>query len=389
MPLRDSAEVAEGKLKVKDLFQRFFGESPEITAIAPGRVNLIGEHTDYNDGFVFPVAIDRHVWIAAKRTEGPTSVLSAELGEGWEFDAKQTSPGDIEGWSAYPAGVAWALCRRAARAVPNIEAVVTSDIPIGSGISSSAALGMAFATVWNQLAGLGLSQQELALACQDSENRYVGISCGVMDPMASGLGKEGHAMFLDTRSLEITYVALPQGLTIALCDTGVRRQLLDSAYNDRRTECVEACEALGVKSLRDGSKELLERRAGLLSPLQLKRARHVISENDRCQEFLVALQQRNLEGVERNMRQSHESLRDDYEVSCPELDAMAESAWAAEGCIGARMTGAGFGGACIALVQADLIADFITQTAIRYKKETGLGGNFMACRAVDGARTLS
>jgi len=384
-----SSETQQGKRKVETLFDRYFGSTPEISAVAPGRLNLIGEHTDYNDGFVFPVAIDRQVWIAAKRTKGPSRIFSAELDECEPFDANQVSPGDARGWSAYAAGMAWALRDKTARPLPNIQAVVRSDVPIGGGIGSSAALELAFGVVWNRLAHFDLSAKELAVAGRACENRFVGVNSGIMDQMASALGRQGQAMFLDTKTLDVRYATVPSDLTIALCDTGKPRQLADSAYNDRRAECQVACAALGVHSLREATPTSVEDRKDSMDEPIYRRARHVVTENERCKSFYEALGHKDFARIGDLMRQSHESLRDDYEVSCPELDAMAESAWEAEGCVGARMTGAGFGGACVALVRASLIADFITQTAIQYKKKTGLGGNFMACRAEDGARTLS
>lgn len=382
------SEIEQGKADVERLFSRYFEETPDVTGVAPGRLNLIGEHTDYNDGFVFPVAIDRQIWISARRVEGPSTIFSAELGEGESFDAGQVSPGDVNGWSAYAAGMAWALREQTGQPIPNIQATIKSDVPIASGISSSAALELAFGVVWNRLAGLELQNKELAKIGQKCENKFVGVNSGIMDQMASAMGKRGQAMFLDTRSLDIEYAPIPRELTIALCDTGKQRELSTSAYNERRAQCEAACRALGVHELRDATIEGLESCKKLMDDTIYRRARHVITENTRCQLFACALSKNDLHGVGNLMRESHESLRDDYQVSCGELDAMAESAWAAEGCVGARMTGAGFGGACVALVQADLIADFIVQTAMKYKNRTGLGGNFMACRAEDGARTL-
>ncbi len=382
------SEIEQGKFEIERLFNRYFEETPEVTGIAPGRLNLIGEHTDYNEGFVFPVAIDRQIWISAKRTSGPSAIFSAELGEGEAFEAGQVSPGDLNGWSAYAAGMAWALREHTGQPIPNVQATIKSDVPIASGISSSAALELAFGVVWNKLGGLELPNKDLAKIGQKCENKFVGVNSGIMDQMASAMGKRGHAMFLDTRSLDIEYAPIPGELTIALCDTGKQRELSASAYNERRSQCEAACKILRVKALRDATLEDLESHKSSMDDTIYRRARHIITENSRCQLFARALSKNDLHGVGRLMRESHESLRDDYEVSCGELDAMAESAWAAEGCVGARMTGAGFGGACVALVKADRIADFIVETAMKYKKETGLGGNFMACRAEDGARTL-
>jgi galactokinase len=388
MAIGDTVEEQEAKAKIELLFDRYYGSSAEIAALAPGRLNLIGEHTDYNEGFVFPVAIDRQVSIAARRTSGLTTLFSAELGEGESFDAARVSPGDVQGWSAYAAGMAWALREHAGTPVSNVEVTLQSDVPIGSGISSSAALELAFGVIWNKLAKLGLSNQDLAKIAQRCENKFVGVQSGIMDQMASAMGKSGRAMFLDTRSLEIQYAHIPGGLTIALCDTGKARELTASAYNERRSQCEAACTALGVKALRDAGLEELEDHRGSMDDVIYRRARHVITENKRCESFVVALDQKNNAEIGRLMRLSHESLRDDYEVSCAELDTMAECAWNAMGCVGARMTGAGFGGACVALVQSDLIADFIAETALSYNRKTNMGGNFLVCEAAEGARTL-
>jgi galactokinase len=372
---------------VREAFIERFGTEPELIAVAPGRINLIGEHTDYNDGFVFPVAIDRQVWIAASLSDRASDVMSVELGEGSRFNAADVLPG-VEGWAAYPAGMAWALAQEGYEDLPNIRAVAHGSVPIGSGISSSAAIELAFGVAWNDLAGLGLDNEELAKIGQVCENRYVGVNSGIMDQMASAMGREGKAMFLDTRSLEIEYASLPPGLTIVLLDTGKPRALTDSAYNERRTQCEHAARLLGVDALRDASLEHLEATSDRMPDVIYRRARHVISENDRCRDFVAALEEGDRTSVGDLMRASHESLRYDYEVSSPELDAMAECAWDSPGVVGARMTGAGFGGACVALVDSESLEDFIQKVSFDYATRTGLEGQFLTCKAVNGARVL-
>ncbi|HEY3780929.1 MAG TPA: galactokinase [Fimbriimonadaceae bacterium] len=379
----------QGLMTAEAVFEEHFKGKPEIRGVAPGRVNLIGEHTDYNDGFVFPAAIDREVWICARKTKGPSKLFSKEMGPAKEFKASEVSPGDIKGWAAYGAGVAWALSRSTGKPLPNIEAVVHGEVPIGSGVSSSAALELAFAVIWNEIADLKLSNKELAKIGQQCENKFVGVNSGIMDQMASAMGKEGKALFIDIRSLKITYAAIPTELTIALCDTGKQRELANSAYNERREQCEQACKDLGVKALRDATMEMLQAHKDSMPDVIYRRAKHIITENARCQEFEVALKKDDLDKIGVLMKGSHISLRDDFEVSCPELDAMAESAWKATGCVGARMMGGGFGGACIALVKTDALPDFTAETAIAYKKKTDLGGNYLACNATDGARTLT
>jgi galactokinase len=377
-----------GQAEVREAFQDRFGCEAEVYAVAPGRINLIGEHTDYNNGFVFPAAIDRQVWIAARVTEGPSQVVSLELGDGQPFHVGDLTAGSVEGWAAYAAGIAWALAQEGFSGLPNIEAVVKGEVPIGSGISSSAAIELAFGVAWNQLADLDLSFEELAKVGQTCENRYVGVSSGIMDQMASALGKEDHAMFLDTLTLQIRYAPLPHEIRIVVCDTQKPRALADSAYNQRRLECETAAKQMGVGSLREVRSDELESWANRLDDVIFRRARHVVTENERCLQFLQALEAGDLERLGLLMRASHESLRDDYEVTGPELDAMAESAWEAPGCIGARMTGAGFGGACVALAKSGSVDAFIEHVAGSYTRRSGREGEFIVCRAVNGAHVL-
>lgn len=374
--------------RVRELFVETYNASPELLGIAPGRVNLIGEHTDYNDGFVFPAAIDRGLYIAASPVEGFTELVSNEMGAGTSFDAANPIPGEVEGWAKYPAGVAWAY-RELGHSAPNIRASVVSDVPIGSGVSSSAAIEMAFGVVWRHLIGLDLSGPKLAKLGQRAENGFVGVQSGIMDQMASACGQANRAMFLDTRTLEIRYAPLPDGVSVVLCDTQKRRALEDGSYNIRRGECEAACQILGVTKLRDTTPEVVEAHRTQLGDVVYRRAKHVTTENERCLQFAEALDQGDLAQVGALMKASHVSLRDDYEVSCAELDAMAEAAWAAPGCIGARMTGAGFGGACVALVHSDQVEAFSAATLKAYRENASFEGELMACRVVDGARLLT
>ncbi len=370
-----------------EAFRYRFGESPEIVCVAPGRVNLIGEHTDYNDGFVFPAAIDREVVIAGRIAQGEGTFLNSleRRGEG-RFHVNSVAPGQAldRRWWDYPAGMAWALRDETGRNLPEIDAVVHSTVPIGSGVSSSAAIEMACGTLWNEIANLGLSPQELAKLGQRCENKFIGVKSGIMDQMASALGRAGHAMFLDTRSLEIDYAPIPSDLVIVLCDTKRPRALSSSAYNERRRQCEAGAAALGVKSLRDATMPMLD--AANLDELTFRRCKHVVTENARCVEFKGALSRNDHRQIGRLMRESHESLRDDYEVSCSELDSMAEAAWGARGCVGARMTGAGFGGACVALVDKKFVNEFNSLTLSSYDEVTGLGGEATICAAAEGAR---
>jgi galactokinase len=316
-------------------------------------------------------------------------VCSAQLGDGESFDVTQVQPGQLESWAKYPAGMGWAIQQAKGERLPNVIAFVDSDIPIGSGVSSSAAMEMAFGVVWNSLADLGIDPASLARIGQVCENQFVGVNSGIMDQMASALGRKNMAMFLDTRSLEIDYAPVPEDLSIVLLDTKKPRALESSAYNERRSQCEEASRILGVAKLRDATLEQLVKGSGSMSALVFRRARHVICENDRCVKFKKALEQRDYTLIGSLMRASHESLRDDYEVTGAELDAMAEGAWEGKGCVGARMTGAGFGGACVALVRSADVDAFIEQTLAHYDQATGLGGEAMVCGVADGARILN
>jgi len=371
-----------------EAFRRKYDCDPDVIAIAPGRINLIGEHTDYNDGFVFPAAIDQRMYVAAKLAERESELRSMETGTAKPFDARTVNPGDVKEWAAYAAGMAWAIREAGYGEMPNIQAIVSGDVPIGSGISSSAALELAFGVLWVYLAKIEIPMPRLAQIAQKCENDYVGVQSGIMDQMASAMGREGKAMFLDTRSLDIEYATVPDHLTVVLCDTKTPRALTSSAYNERRTQCEEASKALGVIALRDADLESLEKRKQAMDPVVYRRARHVITEDERCIQFKAALEQDETERLGQLMLQSHESLRDDYEVSSPALDAMAEACWAAPGCVGARMTGAGFGGACVALVEIDQLEDFRNSVLPRYKEASGREGALTACQLSDGAKAV-
>ncbi len=325
--------------KARGAYVERFGEEPQLVASAPGRVNLIGEHTDYNDGFVLPCAIGRRVAVAAGRGEG--GLYSADFEEARPLGEKDSS------WADYPRGVAWAM-GEAGHEVGAFRAAFTGNVPLGSGLSSSAAIEAATALALDELCGFGLTGKDLAVLCQRAENGFVGVNSGIMDQYASLLCEAGTALLVDCRSLEAESVPLDleaAGLALAVCDTRVERGLADTGYNDRRSTCERAARALGVESLRDAAEEDLDR----LSGEELSRARHVVSENARVLEAVEALRAGDFELFGRLMYASHASLRDDYEVSTPELDAFVELA-RGFGAPGARLTGAGFGGCAIALV---------------------------------------
>jgi galactokinase len=328
-----------------------FGEEPEVIASAPGRVNLIGEHTDYNGGFVLPCAVGLRVAVAAGR-DGE-ELFSADFDEARPLaDTKDSS------WADYPRGVDWAL-RGAGYDVNPFRATFAGDVPLGSGLSSSAAIEASTALALDALFGLGIERKDLAVLCQRAENEFVGVGSGIMDQYASLLCEEGAALLIDCRSLEARSVPLDlrgAGLTLLVCDTRVERGLAETGYNDRRAQCESAARALGVDLLRDANEEDLER----LSGVELRRARHIVSENARVLRAVEALRTRDFEELGRLMYASHASMRDDFEISTRELDAFVELAGDA-GSVGARLTGAGFGGCAIALVRPDE-ADGLTPT---------------------------
>ena len=324
-----------------------FGEEPELVTSAPGRVNLIGEHTDYNGGFVLPCAIDRRIAVAVGAGEG--ALYSADFDQTRQIDDKDSS------WADYPRGVAWAI-GEAGHEIGGFRAAFAGDVPLGSGLSSSAAIEAATALALDVFFGLGVGRTDLALACQRAENDYVGVGTGIMDQYASLLCEAGAALLVDCRSLDAESVPLDlqaASLTLIVCDTRVERGLADTGYNDRRATCERAASMLGVEELRDATEGDLD----LLSGAELKRARHVISENARVLEAVEALRDRDFEEFGRLMFASHASLRDDYEVSTPELDTFVRAA-EEHGARGARLTGAGFGGCAIALVPEETTVAF-------------------------------
>jgi galactokinase len=369
-------------LALRRAFRQQFSREPELISEAPGRVNLIGEHTDYNDGFALPVAIDRTVAVAlAHRDDGVIRAFSVDYGQCDEFAAERVRRfmGTRGGWRDYARGVVWALLDSNIP-VRGADIAISGDVPQGAGLSSSAGIEMAVAG--GLTAGSGVLPRELALYCRKAENLFVGVQSGIMDQLTSGLGIAGHALYLDCRSLELEPVPLPKGVAIVIIDSGVPRRLADTPYNTRRQECAEAAKQLGIDSLRDAGESMLSRLEGDLR----KRAHHVITENTRVQRAVMALQRGDLQAVREQMRGSHQSLRDDFQASTPELDLLVELADACEGVIGARMTGAGFGGCTVNLVLQDGVAGFGESVTRRYSARTRLQPVVHVCRAVDGLK---
>ncbi|MFG3497877.1 galactokinase [Streptomyces sp. NPDC047928] len=343
---------------VAERFEELYGSAPEGVWAAPGRVNLIGEYTDFNDGFVMPLALP-HTAVAAvsRRDDGRVRIHSAEVDEGVvRLEIDSLRPRESTGWAAYPAGVVWALREAGHTAVTGADIHLSSTVPTGAGLSSSAALEVVTALALNDLYGLGLTAPRLAVLAQRAENAFVGVPCGVMDQMASACCVEGHALHLDTRDL--TYRQVPfdlaaQGLRLLVVDTRVKHALGDGAYAERRAGCEAGARALGVRTLREVAygrlPDALER---LTDPTVRAYVRHVVSDNQRVERTIALLEAGDARAVGPVLTEGHASLRDDLRVSCAELDLVVSAA-AAAGALGARMTGGGFGGSAVVLVDED------------------------------------
>jgi galactokinase len=381
-------------------FRALFGGSPRLYR-APGRVNLIGEHTDYNGGLVMPAAIQFHTRVAtAARADQRLRVHSLNFGETVELqlpirarDQSSLGLGSHSGvhWSDYVAGVAWSLAT-AGHAVTGADLLIHSNVPIGSGLSSSAALEVSVAFALLDLAGLQLERQSLALLCQRAEKNYVGMRCGAMDQLASACGRAGYALMIDCRLLEIAAVNVGDA-ALVVCNTMVRHQLAGGEYNLRRAQCEQAVRALArhwpaVSTLRDLRPEQLSEAERLLDPLLFKRARHVITENARVLAMRDALANGEPVVAGELMQQSHDSLRDDYVVSCDELDLMVRLALGIDGVYGARMTGGGFGGCTVNLVAPATVAEFKARIASEYAKATGHTPEIYVCAPADGVSRI-
>lgn len=355
---------------------------------APGRINLIGEHIDYLGGTVLPAAIDigTDVWITPRddRRLRATSANFPECGT-VDADLDAVAPHSQWGWVNYLVAVAYAM-QQAGLALPHgYDIEVSGKIPRGAGLSSSASIEVAFGAALNADAQLGLDAKSLALICQAAENNFVGVACGIMDQLSIAAGRQGKALAINCGTLEVTEVAFPPEVAIVAANTNKRRELADSAYNDRRQACESAQASLSSGRLIDLSPDGLGELLPRLDPVAARRVRHVVTEQQRVMECANALRTGNLARVGELMRASHESLRDDFEVTGPELDALAEAAWSAPGVIGARMTGAGFGGCTVNLVEPAAIDAFVSAVGPQYGHATGLQADFYVVGTDDGA----
>jgi galactokinase len=350
-----TAPLSNGNLSSSDLAARFhdaFGLAPDGVWQAPGRVNLIGEHTDYNDGFVLPFAIDRTARVAVRvRPDSTLRLLSTYGDQGMTTADTSSLDGSLaKGWTKYPLGVIWALQERGIK-VPGLDLLLDSDVPLGAGLSSSHAIECAVISALNELTGAGLKAEEMVLATQRAENDFVGAPTGIMDQSASLRGAKDRAVFLDCRDQSVLLVPFetePAGLVLLVIDTKVSHSHADGGYASRRASCELGAEVLGVKALRDVGVEDLDEASGLLDEVTFRRVRHVVTENDRVLQTVELLGTAGPGAIGPLLDASHRSMRDDFEISCPELD-LAVDASRESGAIGARMTGGGFGGAAIAL----------------------------------------
>ncbi|WP_305814717.1 galactokinase [Photobacterium leiognathi] len=377
---------------VKHAFTAVLGYQPSHLIQAPGRVNLIGEHTDYNDGFVLPCAINYQTVVAtAPRTDNIIRVVSVDYDNATdEFDL--TQPIEFQQdkmWANYIRGVVKCLLERGFT-FTGADIAVTGNVPQGAGLSSSAALEVVIGQTFKVLYNLEISQADIALNGQQAENQFVGCNCGIMDQMISAEGRENHAMLLDCRSLETQAVSMPEDMAVVIINSNKKRGLVDSEYNTRRQQCEEAARIFGVKALRDVTIEQFNAKAHELDELVAKRARHVITENDRTVEAATALRNHDMKRMAELMAQSHASMRDDFEITVFEVDTLVEivkDVIGEQG--GVRMTGGGFGGCIVALVPPTLVDDVKAAVEAKYQAATGLKESIYVCQAKDGAGKIA
>lgn len=363
MNTADTSGTLSTLLDTGALIRRFedtFGKVPDGVWQAPGRVNLIGEHTDYNEGFVLPFAIDKTARVAvATRTDSTIRLLSTYGSQGMTTsDTTALDSEQAKGWTKYPLGVVWAMQQRGVE-VPGFDLLLDSNVPLGAGLSSSHAIECAVISALNDLTGAGLQAEDMVLATQQAENDFVGAPTGIMDQSASLRGAEGHAVFLDCRTQHVELVPFevePAGLVLLVIDTRVAHSHADGGYASRRASCELGAEVLGVPALRDATMEQLREASGLLDDVTFRRVRHVVTENGRVLETVELLAAEGAGAIGPLLDASHVSMRDDFEISCPELDLAVDTA-RRSGAIGARMTGGGFGGAAIALTPVSAEAD--------------------------------
>ena len=375
--------------KSQHIFTQKYNKQPELTVYAPGRVNIIGEHTDYNDGFVMPCAINYGTAIAgAKRTDHIWNVYAADLDLEDTFSLNEDFPQSEQKWANYVRGVVKFIQERCPQFKQGADLVISGNVPHSSGLSSSAALEVAMGKFCQQLSDLPLTHTEIALIGQKAENKFVGANCGNMDQLISALGQKDHLLMIDCRSLETQPTPVPKDVAVIIVNSNVPHDLVTGEYNTRRWQCEKAAEFFGVKALRDVSVEEFQKREAELTALNslvAKRARHVVTENQRVLDAVEALKHNDLTKLGELMGQSHESMRDDFEITVPQIDYLVELAQLVIGKTGgARMTGGGFGGCIVALAPHDKVEEVRKIIANNYEKQTGLKEDFYVCTASQG-----
>jgi galactokinase len=378
--------------KSAEIFAKCWGRPPRWLVAAPGRVNLIGEHTDYNDGFVLPIALDRYTVLAAdKNSQREVTLHSVTTGETATFSLRAKLQRGEPAWSNYIRGVLAGFQKHGAK-VSGFDAVIESNVPFGGGVSSSAALEVATATLLESLNGKALDPVQKALLCQKAEHEFAHVPCGIMDQFTSVLARQDHALLLDCRSRAVKPVPMSDPeVTVMVINTNVRHRLMDGAYASRRAQCESAAKALGVPALRDATLTQLTAARSKMEPEVFQRARHVITENERTLKAAEAIQAGEWNEVGKFMFASHASLRDDYQVSCRELDTVvtiAENLTEDDGMIGCRMTGAGFGGCAVGLVKTAAVKHLTKKFDEEYERKTGRQATIFATRPGSGARVL-
>lgn len=376
---------------VRTAFLSHYGRDADFVVKAPGRVNLIGEHTDYNDGFVLPCAIEYATFIAVSpRLDGQINVLALDCDNETDSFAvgKEIKSHPSQSWSNYVRGVVDELQKREYQ-LSGCDICISGNVPQGAGLSSSAALEVGIAYAFNHLCELFIERKEIAKIGQAAENNFVGCNCGIMDQLISAEGKRNHSLLIDCRTLETQAVSMPEDMAIVIINSNKKRGLVDSEYNTRRQQCEEAAEFFGVKALRDVTIEQLIERQAELDPVVAKRAKHVITENTRTLEAAKSLKSHDMQRLSTLMELSHVSMRDDFEITCPEVDAIVDIVKKVindQG--GVRMTGGGFGGCVVTLVPPSLVDAVKQAVESQYEKLTGLKETIYVCKAMDGANQL-
>lgn len=394
--------MGESETKIKEMlldkFAELFGDTDGVKVyFAPGRVNLIGEHTDYNGGHVFPCALTIGTYAAArKRTDKKLRFFSTNFGEMGviESDVDDLKASKEAGWTNYPKGVMWAFSLRGMQMDSGLDMIIYGNIPNGSGLSSSASLEVLTGYLLRDLYGFSVTNVELAQIGQYSENNFNGCNCGIMDQFASAMGKKDNAIFLNTADLSFEYAPLVlEGAKIIVTNSKVKHSLVDSKYNERRSECEQALKELrtvvDINGLGDLTEEQFEaNQSAIKDDVRRKRAKHAVCENQRTLRAVEALKNSELDLFGKLMNESHISLRDDYEVSCEEIDVLVEEAWKVDGVIVSRITGGGFGGCTVSLVKDEAVAEFQHKVGAAYEKRFGIQADFYVVETGDGPRTL-